>query len=300
MPRAPPLGFAREEAARIPLDAPERCYADPNPKPELVCALGAFEALCGFRELARSLRERDPALGARALRCAARARPEAATRPATSSRRLLRLPEGERRAIAAELAGCAARAGRVRRPRAGWVSAPPRRVTRATSRARRRSSSTTCASRAGEALHLRPGDLHGYLAGTALEVMASSDNVLRAGLTPKHVDVEELLRRAEPGADRPAARRAQRRRAGRGGLRGADRVVPPRAAPRRAAAPLRLEVRRGAEVLLCLEGAGELAAADAPDGPCPSARGEALFVTGETPRYEMRGEARLARASSGL
>ena len=37
------------------------------------------------------------------------------------------------------------------------------------------------------------GCVHAYLEGTAIEVMAASDNVLRAGLTPKHVDVEELL-----------------------------------------------------------------------------------------------------------
>ncbi|MEB4615440.1 mannose-6-phosphate isomerase, class I, partial [Leucobacter sp. M11] len=46
----------------------------------------------------------------------------------------------------------------------------------------------------GEALYLPPGHLHAYLSGVAVEVMASSDNVLRAGLTPKHVDIEELSR----------------------------------------------------------------------------------------------------------
>ncbi|HVQ27794.1 MAG TPA: mannose-6-phosphate isomerase, class I, partial [Planctomycetota bacterium] len=45
----------------------------------------------------------------------------------------------------------------------------------------------------GEALYLAAGELHAYLEGTALEIMANSDNVLRGGLTPKHVDVQELL-----------------------------------------------------------------------------------------------------------
>jgi hypothetical protein len=62
---------------------------------------------------------------------------------------------------------------------------------------------------------------------------------------------------------------------------------------------VRLGVRHGAEVLLCLEGAGELRAADAPDW-LGFRRGEALLVTGGTPEYELRGEARLVRASSGL
>jgi mannose-6-phosphate isomerase class I len=63
-------------------------------------------------------------------------------------------------------------------------------------------------------------------------------------------------------------------------------------------APLPLVVSRGAEVLLCLEGHGELVASDAAEA-VPFARGEALFVTGETPRYEVRGAALLARASAG-
>ncbi|MEO1336302.1 MAG: mannose-6-phosphate isomerase, class I, partial [Myxococcota bacterium] len=45
-----------------------------------------------------------------------------------------------------------------------------------------------------EGLFLRPRELHAYLKGTALEIMANSDNVLRGGLTPKHVDVDELIK----------------------------------------------------------------------------------------------------------
>ncbi|BDH56299.1 hypothetical protein MTP03_12380 [Tsukamurella sp. PLM1] len=46
----------------------------------------------------------------------------------------------------------------------------------------------------GQALYLAAGNLHAYVSGAAVEVMANSDNVLRGGLTPKHVDVPELLR----------------------------------------------------------------------------------------------------------
>jgi len=46
----------------------------------------------------------------------------------------------------------------------------------------------------GEGIYLPAGNLHSYLEGMAMEVMANSDNVLRGGLTPKHVDVPELLR----------------------------------------------------------------------------------------------------------
>jgi mannose-6-phosphate isomerase len=51
---------------------------------------------------------------------------------------------------------------------------------------------------AGEALYLDPGNLHAYLSGTGIEVMGSSDNVVRCGLTNKHVDVNELLATVVP------------------------------------------------------------------------------------------------------
>src|SRR5690606_23539234 len=53
----------------------------------------------------------------------------------------------------------------------------------------------------GEALHLPAGNLHAYLEGAGIEIMAASDNVLRGGLTTKHVDVDELLAvlQVEPG-----------------------------------------------------------------------------------------------------
>jgi mannose-6-phosphate isomerase len=50
----------------------------------------------------------------------------------------------------------------------------------------------------GEALHLEPGILHAYLHGAAIELMGPSDNVVRAGLTHKPVDVDELLRIVDP------------------------------------------------------------------------------------------------------
>jgi hypothetical protein len=48
-------GFAQEERARVPMEDPRRSYKDANHKPELICALEPFHALCGFRPLADSL-----------------------------------------------------------------------------------------------------------------------------------------------------------------------------------------------------------------------------------------------------
>jgi mannose-6-phosphate isomerase len=287
-------GFADEECAGIPRDAPQRRYADPNPKPELVCALAPFEALCGFREVA-DVRAAARALGARGFQAVVDAAPEAA-RPGDLLAALLRLPAAERRRVAAELAERAA-ADASRDPALAWLLRLHDRNP----------GDVACAAplllhsvrlAPGEAMFLRPGELHSYLRGSAIEIMACSDNVVRAGLTPKHVDVEELLRVLRAGASPPLAVAAAP------GGPGEEVYAPPTEWFRlatlraRAGAPLPVEVSRGAEVLLCLEGAGELAAADAA-GALPFARGEALFVAGETPRYELRGEATLVRASAG-
>jgi mannose-6-phosphate isomerase len=291
--QAAALGWAREEAARVPLDAPERSYPDANPKPELVCALGDFEALCSFRPLA-ALRERIAALGAPLFAAAlVAAKPDA---PGDVLAHLLTLPREVRSALAAELAACAGDdvAGD---PALGWVAALhdayPGDVAVAAPLLLHH-----VRLRAGEGLDLGPGDLHAYLRGTALEVMASSDNVLRAGLTRKPVAVDDLLAVLARGAGDPP--RVAPVPGGRG-----EAVYPTGTEWFRLSllglepgSPLPVEVDRGAEVLLCLEGGGELAAADANDA-VGFRRGEALFVAGETPRYELRGAATLARATVG-
>lgn len=289
------LGYAREEAARISLSDPKRCFPDPNPKPELVCALAPFEAFCGFRRSAE-IRASAAALDARCFGAVLARVPKQAP-PGEILALLLRLPPEERRAIAGELAA-RAEAGAAEDGALRWLvrlhAAFPGDVA---SLAPLLLHHVRLAP--GEALQLQPGDLHAYLGGTALELMASSDNVLRAGLTRKHVDSAAVIDALQRGAA-PVPRIEPVP-----GEPGEEVYAPAtewfRLGLLRAGAgePLRLEVRRGAEVLLCLEGAGELAAADAAE-PVPFRRGEALFVAGETPRYELRGEARLARASSGL
>lgn len=190
-------GFAREEAAGIPLDARHRTYRDRNPKPELLCALTPFHALCGFRPVDATLELLD-ALAVHGLephrdllrRQGAAALPEVV-------RGLLRLgPSDAGRLVqglrqAAVTARDTASGGAlddlarlvvdlsVRYPQDPGVvvAALLNRVTLAP----------------GEALYLPAGVIHAYLRGVGVEIMASSDNVLRGGLTSKHVDVTELL-----------------------------------------------------------------------------------------------------------
>jgi len=192
-------GFAREEAAGIPRDAPTRSYRDPNHKPEILVALTEFHALCGFRrgdDLARAL-EAAPELsalvpgpppatpsGLRSMLEAVFALPGERTVPALDA--LLRRLEAEdaRTPFAVEApehwaleAGRQLYAGRP--PDLGLMLVFLLEHVRLAR---------------GQALFLAPGVPHAYLRGAGVELMASSDNVLRAGLTSKHVDPAELLR----------------------------------------------------------------------------------------------------------
>jgi mannose-6-phosphate isomerase len=177
-------GFEAEEAAGIPIDAPHRNYADPNHKPELLCALTRFEALCGFRPVAETVARLDDL-----------AIPELAFVADH-----LRQPDGLRAAFTAllthtdpnSLAHAVARRADEHGPlRPAWLAAQdfPGDIgvvlTLLLNYVR---------LDPGEAIYLGAGNVHAYLRGMGVEIMANSDNVLRCGLTPKHIDVDELLK----------------------------------------------------------------------------------------------------------
>jgi mannose-6-phosphate isomerase len=184
-------GFADEQQRGVPLDSPERSYVDPNHKPELVRALTPFEALCGFRAIPATLdllaRLNTPVLGKYVD--ALRARPDSdGLREVVTG--LLTVPaDRRRRLVDAVVAACAAGtepefATAVELGTA-YPGDPGVVIALLLNRIR---------LEPGEALFLAAGNLHCYLRGTAVEVMANSDNVLRGGFTAKHVDVPELLR----------------------------------------------------------------------------------------------------------
>jgi mannose-6-phosphate isomerase len=181
-------GYAAEEAAGVPSNAPQRRYVDPYHKPELLVAVTSFRALCGFREPGASaalfarlgVPVLDPvvvALQAGDL--------------AAAVRWLLGHPEPAALVAAVAGAGSAPLAGEL-------AAAYPRDVGVVVALLL---NEVTLAP--GEAIFMPAGNLHAYLHGTGVEVMAASDNVLRGGLTLKYVDVPELLRvlRFEPLVD---------------------------------------------------------------------------------------------------
>ena len=180
--------YAREDAAGIPLHAPHRIYRDGSAKPELLCALTPFDALCGFRPVDQSLRLLDW-LDAPELAAFLRLHGLGATVTALYLRRLDIAPviaacDGHSSIEAQLVAGLAAK----------YPDDPSVIVTLLLNRV---------TLQPGDAIFLGPGNLHAYLHGAGVEVMGASDNVVRGGMTPKHMDVEELLTvmRIEPLAD---------------------------------------------------------------------------------------------------
>lgn len=182
-------GYAGEDAAGIPRQAPNRNYRDRNHKPELLCALTPFDALCGFRPAADTLRLID-AFGLDEL---------------AEVGRLLAGPDGLRAAFTHVLTlddpSALVDAVVKRAPAVGgeWAGAAGAVAIAGADFPGDRGAVLALLLNhvrlePGEAIYLGAGNVHCYLRGTAVEVMANSDNVLRCGLTPKHVDVDELVK----------------------------------------------------------------------------------------------------------
>ena len=178
-------GYQREQSAGIAEDAPERNYKDANHKPELLCALTQFDALCGFRPVAQTLalltdlavpeldflsellRGADPL---RAAFTGVLTHPDIAPVVAAVAARVADADDGPLYATRLAAEDAPGDVGVVLTLLLNYVRLEP-----------------------GAAIFLGAGNVHAYLRGTGVEIMASSDNVLRCGLTPKHIDVPELL-----------------------------------------------------------------------------------------------------------
>ncbi|HAP77498.1 MAG TPA: mannose-6-phosphate isomerase, class I [Acidimicrobiaceae bacterium] len=173
------FGFEREERAGVPIDAPHRIYRDPYAKPEVICALTRFDALCGFRPVDDALRLLDW-LGAEEVAHFLRHHGLRATVEALYRGHVPLAP------VVAACAGHTTAEAELATTLAHRYPADPSvAVTLLLNRV---------VLEPGEALFLGPGNLHAYVHGAGVELMGASDNVVRGGLTPKHVDVEELLR----------------------------------------------------------------------------------------------------------
>ena len=190
-------GFERENTAGLAPDSPVRNFKDPNHKPEMVLALTRFEAVAGFRAPRRAAE----VLGGLDSPLARRMRRTLRLNPTRFGIRqaFTELVSTDTRPQAAEMAELVAEISR----RLAEGRSPSRRVdANVVEMARAFPHDPGIAAalllnpvtlRRGEALFVPAGSVHAYISGLGVEVMASSDNVLRAGLTTKHVDVPAML-----------------------------------------------------------------------------------------------------------
>jgi mannose-6-phosphate isomerase len=146
----------------------------------------------------------------------------------------------------------------------------------------------------GDGLYLGAGNLHAHLHGVGVEVMASSDNVLRGGLTPKHVDVPELLRVLDFG-DGPASVVRPRRVDARSEVWDTPAAEFQMSRLTVSGETLTCDVS-SPELVLCVEGRVELRAAGEPAVELSS--GAAAFIRGSGDRYTVSGAGQAFRATT--
>ncbi|MEV6287822.1 mannose-6-phosphate isomerase, class I [Kribbella sp. NPDC051770] len=183
-------GYRRDEEAGIPRDAADRNYKDSWPKPEILIAVEPFDALVGFRPLDRTVALLD-ALGAPALEELTAALRDGKLREAFTD--FMGSDRDSIRPLVAALAeACERYTGQefalevetLARLAVDFPDDPGVLAALLLNRVRLERF---------ESVYLPAGNVHAYLRGTGFEVMANSDNVLRGGLTSKHIDVPELV-----------------------------------------------------------------------------------------------------------
>jgi mannose-6-phosphate isomerase len=281
-------GYAREDAAGVPIDAPNRSFRDRFHKPELICALTDFHALCGFRDPVATL----DVLATIDTSALDPIRDRLAAASAVDGlgpllEHLLTLPAADAAALVAPVvAACGAlgpdRHADVRAMAAALGERYPGDAGVVTALLL-----NLVHLKPGEALFLGAGNLHAYLGGTGVEIMANSDNVLRGGLTTKHIDIPTLLevvdaRPIEPVVQRPVAVE---------GVAAYNSPVPEFALER-----LDLDgsvAVSGPAILLCTDGAADV-------GSFSLERGAAAWLPAADGVVELRGRGTVYRAGVNL
>jgi mannose-6-phosphate isomerase len=286
-------GFAAEEAAGIPRNDPTRTFKDPYHKPELLLALTTFEALCGFRPVEESLHclaklqvpELKPTIAALARGGLRAAIPQLL---GLSDERRIHLVETVAEAAARFVAAADPEFINTYRWAASLAETYPGDAGVVISL-----MCNHLKLAPGEAVFLPAGNLHAYLSGAGVEIMAGSDNVLRGGLTTKHVDLAALIEVLD-FTDRKVP--VLHPVLGPGGLRYPVPVEDFDLTRCQLDAGAGTLTTRGPQVLLCTEGRAVLTSAD---GELVLEKGGSAFVPAGVP-LSATGPAVLYRATTNL
>ena len=291
-------GFERENAEGIPIDAPHRNYRDDNHKPECIFALTSFRALCGFRnrhETVAYLSKICPSGIKEELDALKRDQGTEGLKRFFSF--LMNLKGSRRKQVITE-AKQSIEASAGQDPVFEWVLRLSAEYPDDVGIFAPILLNLVCLE-AGQAMFLAAGQLHAYLDGVGLELMANSDNVLRGGLTPKHVDVPELLNVLDFNEYEV-------------GFLNPKKIDPCETVYRSPVEEFMLSMivlksgdiyrgkkQRSAEIMLCTDGAAALN--DTGTGNSLSlAKGMSVLIPAAVAGYEMKGEAVFYKASVPL
>jgi mannose-6-phosphate isomerase len=293
-------GFRAETDRGLAPGDKARNYVDDWPKPEILCALTDFEVLAGMRttaDAAALLRALDVAeLEPIATDLAAADGPGALT---GALRRILTWPDAARGALAEAVTAACGRLAAMAGPYAAACAATaaiaadwPGDLGVVASLLLRHA-----VLRPGQAVFLPAGGLHAYLHGTGIELLANSDNVVRAGLTGKHIDVPELLRLTDPAVAVPVIAPL----ALGAGVSVYDSPAPEFRLYRAELGPGETALPGdGPRLVLCTAGTATLRASGADAAALKVGRGESCFVSAADGAVAASGPAVIFLAASGL
>ncbi len=288
-------GFRADNDAGIELTAFNRSYKDDNHKPELICALTPFWALKGFRNIEsmiRILEQINPGALKNELEAFKNSPNRSGLKRFYSA--LMNLDQERRERAVRDAVRFASRGG-AGDPIRHWIGAlndhypgdigvlSPILLN-------------LVELQPGEALYLPSGELHAYLEGVGIEIMANSDNVLRGGCTPKFINVPELLKNLTFAAGDLKHVNPEMRS-------DVETVYPSPAAEfslsvitARESLPYIRRDNHGVEVALCVEGDAEVLDVEA-GLSTPLKKGASVMIPGSVREYEIRGSAVLYKAS---
>jgi mannose-6-phosphate isomerase len=291
-------GFERENRLNIPFDAPTRNYKDDNHKPEVLCALTRFQCLNGFRKIEEMLALLEklscPGISEEIAHLKKKPDPLGLKRFFSD---IMTMDIKRQKSVVAEAIRISEQYAEKNQAFA-WMAALNREFPGDIG-ALAPAFLSMLTLEPGEAVFLSPGMPHAYLRGVGIELMANSDNVLRGGLTQKHLDIPELLRvidfnvepidKIKPGAEE-AAEVVYRTPA--------EEFLLSRIALHKKMV-FTSSQRRSAEILICIEGEGVIE--DVGSGErLRLNRGQSVVIPAVVLQYQIKGSATLYKASVPL
>lgn len=288
-------GFVRENQLGVPLDAANRNYRDDNHKPEIICALTPFWALNGFRqvkEILRLLEEiKDPSLKETLSILRNHSNREGLKR--FFNHLMTMEAEKQRQIVKEAVAFAEGRTGEepvwtwivklnVEYPGDMGVLSP--------------AFLNLIQLEPQQAMYLPAGELHAYLEGVGIELMANSDNVLRGGLTPKHIDVQELLNILNFSEVKLDILRPKKVAPGEAVYRIETAEFVLSIIETRKGAPFKSARKRSVEMMICTQ--GEARVTDLGGGDTTGlTKGTSIIVPSAVNQYRIEGEATIYKAA---